>query len=215
MVDENPGCIEVDSPSAPWKTVAITSRRSRHTQPDHRVQVELLEKVRLDPRRDAITEQRAVRNDDRCPPAPGALQTPHDQLEEQQRRFGRAPILGEIVEDACLLLTAEGQVGQDDVDTLILADLGETEAKGIAGVDARGVQAVQQEVELGEQEQFVPVDQGPLLAADELAVALVVAPRNEAAHPLPFRREAATLVPDALDCDLLMLRVAARDSCKR
>src|SRR5690606_37466190 len=108
--------------------------------------------VRLDPRRDAIPEQRAVWNDDRGPPAPGTLKPPHYQLQKQQCRLGRAPVIGKVVEDACLLLTAEGRVGQDDVDPLVLADLSQAEAKSIAGVDAWGMQAVQQEVELGQQE---------------------------------------------------------------
>jgi hypothetical protein len=88
------------------------------------VQVELFEQVGLDPRRDPIAEQRAVRNDDSSAPTPGALQPAHDQLQEQQRRLGRAPILGEVVEDARFLLAAEWRVGQDDIDPLILANLG-------------------------------------------------------------------------------------------
>lgn len=93
-----------------------------------------------------------MRNDDSRPPAPGTFQTSHDQLEEQQRGFRRAPVLGEVVEDACLFLAAKGRVCQDDVDALILADFRQTKPQRVAGIDARGVKAVQQQVELGQQE---------------------------------------------------------------
>ena len=85
------------------------------------------------------------------PPA-GALEPAHDELQEQQGGFLTAPVFGEVVADAGLLLAAEGRVGEDDVDPLGLADLGEAKPQRVAGVDARRVQAVQQQVHLRQQE---------------------------------------------------------------
>ena len=58
-----------------------------------------------------------------------ASQLPHDQLEEQQRGFGRLLILGEVAKDAALLFAAEGRIGQDHIDAVSLADLRQLEAK--------------------------------------------------------------------------------------
>ena len=78
-------------------------------------------------------------------------QLPHDELEEEQRGFGGLFVFGEIALDAFLLLAAEGRVGEDDVHAVALADVGELEAKGVAGVNLRRVEAVQQQVHLAEQ----------------------------------------------------------------
>src|SRR5690606_573569 len=63
------------------------------------VQVELLQQVGLDARADAVAEQCAVRHNHGGAATPGAFKPPHDQLQEQQRGFGGAPVLGEIVQN--------------------------------------------------------------------------------------------------------------------
>ena len=131
------------------------------------MQVELLQQLLLDAGADAIAEQRAVGHDDGgAGGSPwrvgGRLQLPHDELEEQQRGLGGLLVLGEIALDALLLLAAEGRVGEDDIDALLLADLGELEAQGVAGVDLRRVEAMQQQVHLAEQ-----IRQRLRLAAEE------------------------------------------------
>ena len=78
-------------------------------------------------------------------------QLPHDELQEQQRGFGGLLVFGEIALDAFLLLAAEGRVGEDHIHAVALADVGELEAQGVAGVNLRRVEAVQQQVHLAEQ----------------------------------------------------------------
>ena len=116
------------------------------------MQVEALQQVGLDARRQAVAEKRAVGHHHRGASAGAALQAAHDELQEQQRGFGGAPVLREVVEDAGLLLAAERWVGQDDVHPLFLADLRQPEPERVARVDARGVQPVEQQVHLGQQE---------------------------------------------------------------
>ena len=79
------------------------------------------------------------------------LEPSHDDLEEQERRLGRPPVVGKVVEDPRLFLAPEGRIGEDDVDPPVLADLGQAMAQRVAGVDARRMEAVQQQVQLGEQ----------------------------------------------------------------
>ena len=140
------------------------------------MQVELLEQLLLDAGADAVAEQRAVGHDHAAAPARlagGAAQLAHDELQEQQRRLGGLLVLGEVALDAALLLAAEGRVGQDHVHPVLVADLGEREAQAVAGVDLRGLQAVQQQVHLAEQ-----VGQRLGLAAeDALAPAASCGPR--------------------------------------
>ena len=78
-------------------------------------------------------------------------QLPHDELQEQQRGFGRLLVFREIALDAFLLLAAEGRIGEDHVHAVALADVGELEAERIAGINLRRVEAVQQQVHLAEQ----------------------------------------------------------------
>ena len=80
-----------------------------------------------------------------------ATQSPHDELQEQQRRFRRLLVFREIALDALLLLAAEGRIRQDHVHAVALADVGELEAERIAGINLRRVEAVQQQVHLAEQ----------------------------------------------------------------
>ena len=62
-----------------------------------------------------------------------ALQLAHDELEEEQRRLGRLPVVGEVALDARLLLAAERRVGEDHVHPVVLADLGQLEAQALPG----------------------------------------------------------------------------------
>jgi hypothetical protein len=77
-----------------------------------------------------------------------AAESPHDELEEKQRGFGGLSVLRKVGLDALLLLAAEGRVGEDHVHTFFLSDLSEFVAECIAGVDARGVEAVQEQIHL-------------------------------------------------------------------
>ena len=56
----------------------------------------------------------------------------HDELQEQQCRFGGLLVFGEVAQDAALLLAAEGRVGQDHVDAVPVADLAQREAQAVA-----------------------------------------------------------------------------------
>jgi hypothetical protein len=120
------------------------------------VKVELFQQLLLDAGADAVAEERPV--GDHHPRARGppgrsrlAVELAHDELKEEERRLGRLPVLGEVTLDALLLLAAEGRIGEDDVDTILLADLGELVAESVARVDLGGIQAVQQQVHLAEQ----------------------------------------------------------------
>ena len=83
--------------------------------------------------------------------ARGAAKLAHDELEEEQRGLGGLLVLGKVALDALLLLAAKGRVGKDDVHAVLLAELGELEAEGVARVDLRGVEAVEEEIHLPEQ----------------------------------------------------------------
>ena len=91
-----------------------------------------------------------------------AVQLAHDELQEQQRGLGGLPVLREVALDALLLLAAKGRVGEDHIHPVLLADLGELEAQGVAGVDVRRIEAVQQQVHLAEQ-----IGQGLRLAPEQ------------------------------------------------
>ena len=79
------------------------------------------------------------------------MQLAHDELQEQKRGFRRLAVFGEVALNALFLLAAEGRIGEDHIDAVFLADLRELEAQGVAGVDLRRVQPVQQQVHLAEQ----------------------------------------------------------------
>ena len=102
------------------------------------MEVELLEQFFLDAGADAVAEQRAVGHDDggAARLAGAAPELAHDELKEEQRGLGGLLVVGEVAEDAALFLAAEGRVGQDDVDAVLVADLRELESEGVAGIDA-------------------------------------------------------------------------------
>ena len=78
-------------------------------------------------------------------------QSPHDELQKKQRGFGGLFVFGKIALDAALFLAAEGRIGKNEVHAVALANVGQFEAQGIAGINLRGVQTVEQEVHLTEQ----------------------------------------------------------------
>ena len=142
-------------------------RKDAVGQADDGVEVELLEQLLLDAGADAVAEEGAVGDDDGGAGRPArrrrpAVQLAHDELQEEQRRLGGLLVLGEVALDALLLLAAEGRIGEDHVHPVLLADLGQLEAQGVARVDLRGVEAVQEQVHLAEQ-----IGQRLRLAAEE------------------------------------------------
>jgi len=89
-------------------------------------------------------KQRAVRHDHGgARLAALTPQFPHDQLQEQDCGLGSLLVFREIALDAFFLLAAKRGVRKNHVHAVALADVGELEAKGVAGVNLRGVEAVQ------------------------------------------------------------------------
>ncbi len=137
-------------------------------QADDGVQVELLEQLLLDAARRRRRRRACRSGTTTAAPAGRAggrglpAQLAHDELEEEQRGLGGLLVLGEVALDAALLLAAEGRVGEDDVHAVLVADLGELRGEGVAGIDLRRLEAVQQQVHLAEQ-----VGQRLGLAAEE------------------------------------------------
>lgn len=72
-------------------------------------------------------------------------------MQEQQRRFGRLFVFRKIALDTFFLFAAERRVGEDDVHAVPFADIGELEAKSVAGINLRGVETVQEQIHLREQ----------------------------------------------------------------
>ena len=70
------------------------------------MQIKLFKQIGFDSRRDPIPEENPMRHDDGGAPKSTALQTPHDQLQEQQGCLGGPAIVREVREDACFLFSA-------------------------------------------------------------------------------------------------------------
>jgi hypothetical protein len=64
-------------------------------------------------------------------------------LQEQEGRFGRLLVFGEVAQDAALLFAAERRIGQDDVHPVAVANPVERESQAVLGVDLRAFQPVQ------------------------------------------------------------------------
>ena len=79
------------------------------------------------------------------------MQPPHDELQEEQSRLRCLPVLREVGLNALLFLTAERRIGEDDIHPVPLANLGQAEAKRVAGVDVGSVETMQQQVHLSEE----------------------------------------------------------------
>ena len=61
------------------------------------------------------------------------------------------PRLGEVAQDAPLLLASERRIGEDHVHAVFFADLGQLEAQGIAGINLWRIESVQKEVHLAKE----------------------------------------------------------------
>ena len=114
-------------------------------QADDGVEVALLHQMFLEPRLDALAEQRAVRQHHGG--APARLQQADDQGEEQVGGLAGAEVVGKVVLDAVFLAPAERRIGEHDVDAVALrvADVGPRQRVVVAH-EARVLDAVQQHV---------------------------------------------------------------------
>jgi len=85
--------------------------RTPRWEPDDGVEVEVLEKLSLDPGTDAVAEEDAVRDDHAAPPAfqaaHGTAELAHDELEKQEGGLGGLLVLREVRENPPLFLAAE------------------------------------------------------------------------------------------------------------
>src|SRR5262249_14942860 len=125
-------------------------------QPHNCVDVKFLQKLLFDTCADASSREYAIRHYDRCPRgAPCGrrltMQLPHDELEKQQSGLSRLAVLWKIPLNTFLFLSAKRRVGQDYVNALLLADLGKFEPQGVAGIDLRRIEPVQEQVHLPEE----------------------------------------------------------------
>ena len=114
-------------------------------QADDGVEVALREQVFLEPGLDAFAEEGAV-GQDHGGAAP-RLQQAHDERQEQVGGLAGLEMLGEVALDAVFLFSAEGGIGEDDVDPvgLAVADVGL--GQGVVVVhEGRVVDAVEQHV---------------------------------------------------------------------
>ncbi len=115
------------------------------------VQVELFQQFLFDAGAHAVAEEGAVGDDDGgASRRRRALELAHDELQEEQGGFGGLLICREVVEDAALLFSSEGGIGEDDIDALAIADFGDRDVEAVAQRDLRRFQPVQQEVHLGQ-----------------------------------------------------------------
>lgn len=121
-------------------------------QADDGVQIEFLQKVFLDAGAHAVAEQGSIGHDHRgARRAALAAQFPHDELQEQERGFRRLLVFGEIALNALFFLAAKRRIGENDIHAVAFAHVGELMAQRVAGIDARSIQAMQQQVHLAEQ----------------------------------------------------------------
>ena len=94
---------------------------------------------------DALAEQRAVGQHDRCPAA--VLQQFHDEHEEEVGGLAGAELGGEVALDPVLLHPTERGVGEDDVDLVRLAVVAQGPGEGVVVADvARHLDAVDHHV---------------------------------------------------------------------
>lgn len=120
---------------------------------DDGVEVVVLEHFFFDAGAHAVAEEHPVGNDNRRPSGLAlreALEFAHDELKEEKRRLGRLLVGGEVVENAALLLSAEGRIGEDDVHAVGIADFGDFLGQRVAVADVGVLEAVQEEVHLHE-----------------------------------------------------------------
>ena len=108
------------------------------------MQVEPCKQFLLDAGTDSVTEERAVRYDDRRPARfRSRPQLPHDELQEQERRLGRLFVFRKVRQDAAFFFSAERRIGKDYVHPLRIGHLGEPLFEAVAAHNLRSFQAVQ------------------------------------------------------------------------
>jgi hypothetical protein len=101
------------------------------------MQVKIFEQVFLDAGADAVTEEDAVGRHHGGPAGFGlAPEFAHDELEEEEGRFGGLHIIGKIAQDAPIFFAAEGGIGEDDIHPVLVADFFEGDGDGVAVVDS-------------------------------------------------------------------------------
>ena len=71
-------------------------------------------------------------------------------MQEQQGRFGCLLVRREVGPNPGLFFATEGRVGQDHVHPILVADLGDLHGQAVAVGDAGRLQAVQQQIHLGQ-----------------------------------------------------------------
>jgi hypothetical protein len=131
---------------------ARVGREHAVRQPHHGVEIEFLEQFFFDSRTDTVAEQCSVRhNHGGSTWFRGAPNFSHYQLKKQQRGFRGSFIAWKVRENAALFFTAEWRIGEDDVDAILLADLGDAHGDRIVRTDLRRFESVQQQIHLREQ----------------------------------------------------------------
>src|SRR6185295_2816219 len=103
----------------------------------------------LDPGTDSICEKGSVRHDHGCTAwIRLSTELPHDELEEQKGRFRSLPVLGEVSQDAALLLSPKRSTRHNDIHTIPVPNLRQLEAKPVLRVDQWSFKTMQKEVHL-------------------------------------------------------------------
>src|SRR5713101_37808 len=125
------------------------------------MQVEAGEQLLFDDGRNAVAEEEAVGEHNTTAPA-GTFEQGHDVLEEEDGGFGGTHTVGEVVEDAPLLLAAERWISSDHVYTFVIANLADIGREGVMLGQVRVFDAVQQHIHYAKQ-----VGHGLLLDADQ------------------------------------------------
>ena len=113
-------------------------------EPDDGMEIEVFEQFLFDAGADTVAEECTVRDDysgstafvpvlTLPSPASGrgrarAFEFAHDQLQKQQGGFGGLLVFGKVAEDAAFFFAAEGRVGHDDIDPVLITDLSKGEA---------------------------------------------------------------------------------------
>ena len=106
-------------------------------QSHNRMEIEILQQFFLDAGADAVAEEGAVGNDDRCSAASrvlrfeiahfrigaGAAELAHNELEKEQRGFRGLLVFRKVGEDAALFFSAEGRIRQNNIHAISIADL--------------------------------------------------------------------------------------------
>ena len=125
---------------------ARVGREGADGQAHDGMQVELGEQLLLDDAGDAVAEEEAI-GQHHAAASGGSLQMLHDVLEEEQSSLGGAHAIGEVIDDAALLLAAEGWIGGDDIDAVAILYVAQVDVgEGVALLQVGRFDAVQQHI---------------------------------------------------------------------